>query len=56
MTTFRRGDVVLSLVTGIIRTIKHSMIERKLGTLRRSDRDAFDRELAQSGPGCRNKP
>ncbi len=39
------GLLFPSLVTGILRTIKHSMIERKLGSLRRSDRDGFDREL-----------
>lgn len=39
------GLLFPSLVTGIIRTIKHTMIERKLGTLRKPDLDAFDREL-----------
>jgi mRNA interferase MazF len=39
------GLLFPSLVTGIIRTIKHTMIERKLGSLRKSDLDAVDREL-----------
>jgi mRNA-degrading endonuclease toxin of MazEF toxin-antitoxin module len=39
------GLLFPSLATGIIRTIKHSMVERKLGSLSKSDRDAFDREL-----------
>jgi mRNA-degrading endonuclease toxin of MazEF toxin-antitoxin module len=39
------GLLFPSLVTGIIRTIKHTLIERKLGSLRKPDLDAFDREL-----------
>jgi mRNA-degrading endonuclease toxin of MazEF toxin-antitoxin module len=39
------GLLYPSLVTGIVRTIKQSMIVRRLGSLRKSDRDAFDREL-----------
>jgi len=39
------GLLFPSLVTGIIRTIKRTMIERKLGSLRESDLEAFDGEV-----------
>jgi hypothetical protein len=35
-------------VTGIIRTVKRSMIERKLGSLANPDREAVDREFRRS--------
>ncbi len=39
------GLLFPSLATGIIRTIKHSMIDRKLGAMPRPDMEAIDREL-----------
>lgn len=42
------GLLFPSLVTGIIRTIKQKMIERRLGALARADLDAVDRELRRS--------
>ena len=42
------GLLFPSLVTGIIRTIKRKMIERRLGTLARADLDAVDGELRRS--------
>ena len=43
MSSYSRGDIVL--VTGILRTIKQTMVGRKLGSLSRPDLDALDREL-----------
>jgi len=42
------GLLFPSLVTGIFRTIKRTMINRKLGTMRKSDLEAVDRELRRS--------
>ncbi|MGH2614382.1 MAG: type II toxin-antitoxin system PemK/MazF family toxin [Thermomicrobiales bacterium] len=42
------GLLFPSSVTGIIRTIKRSMIRRKLGSLATHDMDAFDRMLRRS--------
>lgn len=39
------GLLVPSLVTGILRTIKRTMIERKLGSMPEADLKAVDREL-----------
>ena len=39
------GLLFPSVVTGIIRTIKKSMIYRRLGSLAKSDMEAVDREL-----------
>ena len=44
------GLLFPSLVTGIIRTIKRKMIDRRLGALARPDLDAVDRELRGSLP------
>ena len=42
------GLLFPSLVTGILRTIKRTMIDRKLGTMPKSDLQAVDRELRRS--------
>lgn len=42
------GLLFPSLVTGIIRTIKHATIARKLGVMPRADMEAIDRELRRS--------
>ena len=42
------GLLFPSLVTGIIRTIKRTMIDRKLGTIPKTDMEAVDRELRRS--------
>jgi mRNA interferase MazF len=42
------GLLFPSTVTGIIRTIKRSMIRRRLGSLAMEDLDAFDRVLRRS--------
>ena len=42
------GLLFPSLVTGIFRTIKRTMIERKLGSMVRIDLEAVDRELRRS--------
>lgn len=42
------GLLFPSLVTGILRTVKRTMIDRKLGALPKPDLDAFDRELRRS--------
>jgi mRNA interferase MazF len=39
------GLLFPSTVTGIIRTIKRSMIDRRLGSLAKSDLEAVEREL-----------
>jgi mRNA-degrading endonuclease toxin of MazEF toxin-antitoxin module len=39
------GLLFPSMVTGIIRTIKRTMIDRKLGSLAKSDLEAVEREL-----------
>ncbi|OGK87792.1 MAG: hypothetical protein A2X52_09970 [Candidatus Rokubacteria bacterium GWC2_70_16] len=39
------GLLFPSVVTGVLRTIKRSMIDRRLGALAKTDLDAFDREL-----------
>ena len=39
------GLLFPSLATGIIRTIKHTMIDRKLGIMPKPDMEAIDREL-----------
>jgi len=36
------------VVTGIFRTIKRTMIERKLGSMAKTDLDPIDRELRRS--------
>ena len=42
------GLLFPSVVTGILRTIKASLIERRLGSLAPADRDAVDRQLRRS--------
>lgn len=42
------GLLFPSVMTGILRTIKRTMIDRRLGSLARSDVEAFDRQLRQS--------
>ena len=42
------GLLFPSLVTAILRTIKRTMIDRKLGTMPKSDLQAVDRELRRS--------
>ncbi len=42
------GLLFPSTVTGILRTIKRTMIDRKLGSMPKSDMDAIDRELRRS--------
>lgn len=42
------GLLFPSGVTGILRTIKRSMIDRKLGSMTKADLDAIDRELRRS--------
>ncbi len=44
----RAGLLFPSVVTGIIRTISQSMIERRLGSMPAPDIDAIDRELRRS--------
>jgi len=46
----RKGAGLLfpSLVTGIFRTIKRTMIDRKLGSMPNPDMEAVDRELHRS--------
>lgn len=44
----RAGLLFPSLVTGILRTIKRTMVERKLGTMAKNDQEAVDRELRRS--------
>jgi hypothetical protein len=41
----RAGLLFPSMATGILRTIKQTMVGRKLGSLSRPDLDAIDREL-----------
>ncbi len=42
------GLLFPSIVTGILRTIKRAMIDRKIGSLAKSDLDAIDRELRRT--------
>lgn len=42
------GLLFPSLVTGILRTVKRTMIDRKLGTMPKSDMVAVDREIRRS--------
>jgi len=42
------GLLFPSVVTGVLRTIKRSMIDRRLGALVKADLDAFDRELRRA--------
>ena len=42
------GLLFPSLVTGIFRTIKRTMIDRKLGSMPNPDMEAIDRELHRS--------
>ena len=42
------GLLFPSLVTGIIRTVKRTIIDRKLGAMPRSDMEAVDRTLRRS--------
>ena len=42
------GLLFPSLVTGILRTIKRTMIDRKLGTMPKMDMEAVRRELRRS--------
>jgi mRNA interferase MazF len=42
------GLLFPSLATGIFRTIKQTMIERKVGTMPKSEMQAIDRKLRQS--------
>lgn len=42
------GLLFPSLVTGIVRTIKRTMIDRKLGSMPKADLEAVDRELRRS--------
>lgn len=39
------GLLFPSIATGIFRTIKHTMIDRKLGTMPKGDMDAVDKQL-----------
>jgi mRNA interferase MazF len=49
MTDWKSAGLLFpSTVTGIIRTVKRSMIERKLGSLANPDREAVDREFRRS--------
>ena len=42
------GLLFPSLVTGIVRTVKQTMIERKLGSLTKADMQAVERELRRA--------
>ncbi len=42
------GLLFPSVVTGIFRTIKRTMIERKLGSMMKADLEGLDRELRRS--------
>jgi mRNA interferase MazF len=42
------GLLFPSVATAILRTIKRTMIERKLGSMPRNDLETFDRELRRS--------
>ncbi len=42
------GLLFPSMATGILRTIKRAMIDRKIGSLAKSDLDAIDRELRRT--------
>lgn len=42
------GLLFPSLVTGIFRTIKRTMIDRKLGSMPKADMEAIDREMRRS--------
>ena len=42
------GLLFPSLATGILRTIKQTMVVRRIGALSKPDLDAFDRELRRS--------
>ncbi|HET8564472.1 MAG TPA: type II toxin-antitoxin system PemK/MazF family toxin [Candidatus Binatia bacterium] len=42
------GLLFPSVATGILRTIKTTMIERKLGSMAKADLQAIDRELRRS--------
>jgi mRNA interferase MazF len=42
------GLLFPSLVTGILRTVKLRMIDRRLGSLREGDMEAVDREVRRS--------
>ena len=42
------GLLFPSLVTGIVRTVKQTMIERKLGALTKADLQAVERELRRA--------
>ena len=42
------GLLFPSLVTGIVRTVKQTMIERKLGSLTKADLQAVERELRRA--------
>lgn len=42
------GLLFPSLVTGIFRTVKRAMIERKLGTLPKADLEAVDRHILRA--------
>lgn len=42
------GLLFPSVATAILRTIKRAMIEKKLGSMPKTDLDSFDRELRRS--------
>ncbi len=42
------GLLFPSLATGVFRTIKRTMIDRKLGTMPKADLEAIDREIRRS--------
>lgn len=42
------GLLFPSMVTGIVRTVKRTMIDRKIGSLATADLDAVDQELRRS--------
>ena len=44
----RAGLLFPSVVTGVMRTVKQMMIERKLGSMLKSDMETIDRELRRS--------
>ena len=42
------GLLFPSVATGIIRTVAHGIIDRKLGVMGKADMDGIDRELRRS--------
>ena len=49
MVNWRESGLLFpSVATGILRTIRRTMIERRLGAMARGDLEGFDRELRRS--------